>query len=238
MPSASPIIVIMLTMKNDRSKTWPTTAVAPIGGDDRDDSPRASGRPEATSAPKTITRMTSAAPMPMISPLAGVPLPRARRTRRSRSPRRRGRRRSPPRRTAARASFNAAPKPVRSDRRRGSRSGARVWPDVRHGRGRVGVGGDHGLARRRARSRGCHERHAIGRLEARVGERRSRSDVTMIVSVIAGVRRRLGLASDSSSAVSDSTVVRNRVLLDKRVAELGRDTPMAPASATHPERRW
>ena len=67
MPSAKPIIVIMLRMKNDRSNALPTTAVAPTAAM-IDTSATKSGRPAATSAPNTITRITMATPMPIISP--------------------------------------------------------------------------------------------------------------------------------------------------------------------------
>ena len=74
MPSASPIIVIMFTMKNDRSKALPTMAVAPTAAVIDTIATRI-GMPAATSAPNTTTRITRATAIPIASPLSNADSP-------------------------------------------------------------------------------------------------------------------------------------------------------------------
>ncbi len=64
MPSASPIIVIMLTMKNERSNALPTTAVAPTAAviDTSRHEQRDASRDERA---EHDNRITSATEMPM-----------------------------------------------------------------------------------------------------------------------------------------------------------------------------
>ena len=68
MPTARPIMLIMLTAKTETLKTWARTAVSATAIV-MAISARTIGRPAATSVPKTSSRMTRAIGRPMLSPL-------------------------------------------------------------------------------------------------------------------------------------------------------------------------
>ncbi len=68
MPVARPIMLTMLMANTETSNVWPTSAVRPMAMV-MASRLRRMGRPAATTAPKTISRMTSAMGTPMPSPL-------------------------------------------------------------------------------------------------------------------------------------------------------------------------
>ena len=72
MPTARPIIVIMLVTVKVRSMACPTRAVSPRATMIAT-TPSTTGRKAAASAPKTIASTTSATPMPIVSPVFMVP---------------------------------------------------------------------------------------------------------------------------------------------------------------------